>query len=134
MSIYRGWKAHQDYRPESLETGRAARPSAPAKPRKAEPLNNLLPRTATWIAALPQESRPHELARQFARIANELCATWDDPAECRAYLDTLLIDNRGSRQGFPPAIVGELLRLRETHAERYPTTEMDWQIPRKSSR
>ena len=132
MSIYRGWRPYHNYRPDEVD--KEQRPNETAPPlhlRKAKPLETLLPRTAAWIASLPAASQPHELARQFARIANHLCATWHQPAECRRYFDDLLVDKRGGRKGFPAEVLSELLRLRRLHAEQYPTTDLGWQIPRR---
>jgi hypothetical protein len=53
--------------------------------RRAAPANALFPQAVDWILSLPAHFRPYLLARQFARIANQLCLTWDDPLACRAY-------------------------------------------------
>ena len=131
MSIYRGWKPYHDFRPDPKTEPEIASAAPPVHLRKAKPLDLLLPRTAAWIASLPPESRPNELARQFARIANQLCATWNHPAECRRYFDGLLVDNRGGRKGFPAEVLTDLLHLRRLHAEQYPTTDLGWQIPKR---
>jgi hypothetical protein len=130
VSIYRGWKAHDNFRPGQRNEPEPVK-TAPVHLRKAKPLESLLPRTANWIAALPQDAQPHHLAKQFARIANELCATWDHPAECRRYLDDLMVDKRGTRKGFPAEVIGDLLRLRRLYVEQYPTTDAGWQIPKR---
>jgi hypothetical protein len=75
-------------------------------------------RAATqWMLALPADVRPVELLRRFARIANHLAANWHDPDATRRCLDDLLLDRRGGRQGFPPAVAAELIRLHH-HFER----------------
>ena len=76
--------------------------------RRNRPVLILLPRTKGWLASLPPRVRPTCLATQYARIANRLCAAWDDPPECREILDDLLIDRRGGRKGFPKPVVREL--------------------------
>jgi hypothetical protein len=80
--------------------------------RKAAPNNQPFPATFKWIAGLPREIRPLALLQQFPRIANMLAQSWHDPAEFREYMFDLLIDRRGSRQGFPQDVRSELLRLR----------------------
>jgi hypothetical protein len=68
----------------------------------------LLPRTRVWLHSMPAEVRPRALAVQFARIANMLCAAWENPPECRRYLNDLLIDRRGGRKGFPKPVAREI--------------------------
>ncbi len=63
-----------------------------------------------WIAQLPVSVQPRKL-REIPRILNKLAAVWSDYAVCSKYLESLLIDDRGDRQGFPPAIMGELIAL-----------------------
>lgn len=71
-------------------------------------------RSATqWMLSLPAELRPIELLRRYARVANQLAAHWHDPAECTRQLEELVLDRRGGRQGFPPAVAAELQRLQE---------------------
>ena len=89
----------------------------PARRRKAAPANVPLPRTLDWAEDLPSSVKPTALLRQYARIANVLAATWDDPKALSPYMDGLLRDNRGNRKGFPPDILSELLALREQVAQ-----------------
>ena len=118
MSIYRGWRplcadvqqhdvAHKreaDATPDAtLDTA-----SPPIHLRHAQPVMVLLPRTASWIASLPERVRPRALAAQYARIANLLCAVWDDPLACRHYFNDLLAGARPNRKGFPVAVLREL--------------------------
>lgn len=64
-----------------------------------------------WVAQLPPEIRPHELIVQYARIANKLAELWKRPVACEKYLNELMIDERGDRQGFPSAVAQELAAL-----------------------
>ena len=86
--------------------------SPPVNLRQSQPVMVLLPRTNNWFRSLPEQVRPHALAAQFARIANLICAVWDDPPACRKYLEELLVDRRGKRKGFPMAVLRELSTLR----------------------
>jgi len=88
-----------------------------------EPLLNV---TRTWLASLPPDVRPIELARQFPRIANRLRHLWKQVARCEEYLDALLVDRRGTRNGFPSKISEELEALREYHASLYPRGRTTW--------
>jgi len=73
----------------------------------------LLPAAVMWLAQLPPEARPMELCRNYPRIGNQLAALWNAPGLLSAYLDDLLIDKRGGRQGFPGGIALELSQLQE---------------------
>ncbi|MEO8755235.1 MAG: hypothetical protein ABI624_21445, partial [Casimicrobiaceae bacterium] len=97
--------------------------ASPVHLRRAQPALTLLPRTAVWISLLPKPIRPIALALQFARIANHVCAVWDDPAACRRYLDELLTDDRGGRAGFHAAMLHEIETLKAYHAHVFPTSE-----------
>ena len=89
----------------------AASTIAPRPDRRVEPFDALLPRTLDWFERLPRERRPVELLRSFPRIANLLAANWAEPDAMRAYLDSLLMNRRGERQGFPLGIISELSDL-----------------------
>jgi hypothetical protein len=52
---------------------------------------------------LPYAVRPIELASRFPRIANSIAELWRRVARCEEYLDSLLVDHRGDRTGFPAA-------------------------------
>lgn len=88
-----------------------------------EPLLNV---TRGWLAALPQDVRPTELARQFPRIANRLRHLWKQVARCETYLDDLLVSHRGPRKGFPPRITQELEALREYYSLLHPSSRSTW--------
>lgn len=76
--------------------------------RKAAPANMLFPRTKEWIESLPPEVRPKALIQRYARIANMLAASWGNPEYFDKYLESLLIDKRGGRKGFPKDVLAEL--------------------------
>jgi hypothetical protein len=46
----------------------------------------------------------------YPRICAQVQQLWGSP-ECEAYINTLVIDTRGSRKGFPPPMMEELLYL-----------------------
>lgn len=108
--------------PEMEPEQTAPRPSAPAAPprpsRSQHDWETRLTDTAVaWRDALPEDIRPHHLAERFPRIANRLALIWADPAGTAAFLDELLIDKRGGRQGFPAPVADDLRRLR-AHSRR----------------
>jgi hypothetical protein len=88
--------------------------------RRQTPSTDPLPLTFKWVAKLPRSVQPLALLRQYPRIANMMAGTWQDPQSCRAYLHDLLTDRRGTRKGFPPEIVQELVRLRVHYEHLHP--------------
>ena len=80
----------------------------PETPQAAELVRN----TFRWLATLPADVRPHGLAMQYPRIANRFAEIWKRPLQCERYFDSLMIDKRGGRQGFPPAIAAEIAALK----------------------
>ena len=69
--------------------------------------------TVKWMSSFAEEKKPNMLAGQFPRIANKLALIWPDALATQAYLDELMFDKRGNRQGFPIAISLELATLKE---------------------
>ncbi|CAG9168570.1 hypothetical protein LMG23992_01195 [Cupriavidus laharis] len=91
-----------------------AQPDWPSLRRPVPPETLALTPTAMrWLVLLPVEARPMELCRRYPRIGNQLAALWSHPTAIRVYLEDLLIDKRGGRQGFPGGIALELSRLQE---------------------
>lgn len=80
--------------------------------RKARPLNDLLPSTRRWSETLPDSAKPYQLMQTYPRLANRIANAWRDRERSLMILDDLLTDRRGGRQGLPPFVVAELLRLR----------------------
>lgn len=70
-------------------------------------IKELLP----WIQQLPAEVRPKQLVIQYPRIANKLAELWGHPIACEKYFNDLMLDERGTRQGFPPLVALELTSL-----------------------
>ena len=66
-----------------------------------------------WAASLDAVAAPYRLMAQYPRIANRIANAWNDGQACLIILDELLVDRRGGRKGFPEAVRGELLRLRQ---------------------
>jgi hypothetical protein len=90
--------------------------------RRAKPINQALPATVKWFKSLPPEIQPSALMRDFPRIANQIARAWNDAPALEACLDSLLVDRRGGRRGFPGDVHHELLSLREYVDGRYPAT------------
>jgi hypothetical protein len=109
-----------DARSQSDQDGR--------KRRAAEPANGLLRPTMNWVSTLPADVRPNALLAKFPRIANLIAALWRDPDSLRRYVDDLLVDKRGKRQGFPLNILSELFALRAYYDELNPQASRPWEV------
>jgi len=72
----------------------------------------LQPRAFKFLAALPPGLRPLKTGEKYPRIVNQLALLNGEPAGFDMYLDELLINARGNRQGFPQDVADELYRLR----------------------
>lgn len=84
-----------------------------ARGQRASSHNDLAANTFKWLAKLPRETRPNALAVKFPRVANRLAEVWNRPPECERYLDDLMTDTRGDRQGFPPDVASDLEALKK---------------------
>lgn len=51
-------------------------------------------------------------AARFPRVLDVLARAWGSPARFHRELDRLVFDERGGREGFPPAVLAELSELR----------------------
>jgi len=84
--------------------------------RRAPQFANLSGWTRDWLQALPEAVRPIELSVQHPHVANRLALSWRDAAIAGNIFDELLADKRKGRKGFAPAVVSELLHLRDFQA------------------
>jgi hypothetical protein len=67
---------------------------------------------------LPQADPMPIVRAMFPHIAERIGSLWGTKA-CDAYLDQLLIDERGNRQGFPPEVATALFRISREHERRF---------------
>ena len=104
-------------------------PTARRAPQQKSRLSEL---TFAWLATLPPTVRPVELPRRFPRIANSICALWRRVAQCEEYLDSLIVDQRGGRQGFPADVAQELTTLRDYYAQLHPGARSTWDFVERS--
>ncbi len=99
-----------------------------ATKRASRPANGLLRPTVNWASALPDDVRPNTLLAKFPRIANLIAVLWQDPRSLRRYIDDLLVDKRGNRQGFPLDVLRELFALRAHFDELNPESSRPWEV------
>jgi len=133
MSIYRrtdriplnDFEVERNLRPVATAPDSEA---AWAKRRMSEPANGLLKPTFAWAATLPVEIQPRALLYMFPRIANLIAAMWQDTNSSRRYMDDLLVDRRGNRQGFPVDVLRELFALRAYYDEIRPDKSGPWKV------
>lgn len=64
-----------------------------------------------WVQQLREDVRPRNLIIQYPRIAIQLAELWKYPVACEKYLNELMLDDRGTRQGFPPEVAVEITAL-----------------------
>jgi hypothetical protein len=88
----------------------------------------LLDETSRWLGSLPANVRPLACARMFPRIVNSIADVWRRVRQCEEYLDSLMIDERGSRAGFPLDVAKELLALRSYYADLHPKRDHAWEL------
>lgn len=76
------------------------------------------------------EYYPHKLEQQFPLILDKIIIMWDSP-EFDSYLNKFMLDKRDhARQGFPPDIASEILRLSMLHSEQFGTVNIgSWLEP-----
>ena len=102
----RGMGVHLDYTAQT--GGRAGDCEAFSEVIPAEmPLR----RTLEWAAKLPDDVLPAALMCRYARVANLIAATWEDPKSFHNYMKSLLTDKPVNRRDFPPDVLSELLAL-----------------------
>ena len=82
------------------------------EPRSTAGRPTLNEQAIALLQVLPPPMRLVALRNGFARIVNHIAAIWDDPQAFDRYVDSLLVDTRGKRQGFPLPVVAELAELR----------------------
>ena len=75
---------------------------------------------------LPAEIRPDValILEHYPSIGEKIRQTWGS-IELQRYLTNIIIDERGGRQGFPPAIASAMLRIYTDHSKLVPEDNKD---------
>lgn len=69
----------------------------------------------------------HNLADRFPHIVNKLAELWMRPSYADRYFDELLHDTRGSRAGFPLAVLNEISDLYDHYRTKvFPVRQDTW--------
>jgi hypothetical protein len=73
------------------------------------------------IEALPPVIQPDVLIirEQYPNIGNKIASLWGS-VQLHKYLNQIIIDDRGGRQGFPQPIISALLRIFQHHSTLVP--------------
>lgn len=74
-------------------------------------------RTFRWLATLPAGVRPIATGRQYPRIVNRIADLWGHCEYTRLHFQSLLIDRRRGRRGFPAEVRTELESLQQYYFE-----------------
>ena len=80
----------------------------------------------TVSAALAAPHLLSALEQRYPRVTLELVERWGKPS-LESFLDNLILDSRGDRQGFAPEAMEELLLLYNVHREHRPSSEF-WYV------
>ena len=78
-----------------------------------------------WGERLAPRVKLPNLLQRYPRVANLLALCWSDVALSTVQLNALMLDSRGHREGFPPLVANELMRLRQYHDEHRARTVRD---------
>ncbi|PUA17004.1 hypothetical protein [Glaciimonas sp. PCH181] len=79
--------------------------------------------TYHWVLTLPTEVWPLWLMKNFPRIANQFAEAWRKPDTCEGLFVQLLLDQRGTRKGFPVNVSREIMALK-LYFDSKPVTTM----------
>ena len=90
---------------------REARQSVPSRMR-VDRLPRIDDAAIELLERLPAALRLVGLRGQFPRLLNRIAHAWPEPLEFAALMDSLMIDDRGNREGFPFEVVKEITELR----------------------
>jgi hypothetical protein len=59
-----------------------------------------------------------ELSARFPDVLNRIADVWRSPLRAERCFDDLLLDSRGTRQGFPQPVLSEIASLRHYYLTR----------------
>lgn len=84
--------------------------------------NKTYPKLSKAMASAGAEF-PRELERSFQRILGRIEFLWGEK-EAIKYLDSLLLEDRKGRKGFPMEVIGEIAQVKQVHDFLYPTLDI----------
>lgn len=93
-----------------------------ATPATDAPKEQLPAHTVQWIVSLPAAARPLHLFMHYPKLGNKLAMLWENTGDAQRFFDEMLMDTRGTRQGFPKEVFDDLMRLQHLLNERQAET------------
>ncbi|MGA8149157.1 MAG: ATPase, T2SS/T4P/T4SS family [Gallionellaceae bacterium] len=84
--------------------------------------NKTYPKLSKAMASAGAEF-PRELERSFQRILGRIEFLWGEK-EAIKYLDSLLLEDRKGRKGFPMEVISEIAQVKQVHNFLYPTLDI----------
>lgn len=105
--------------------GTAKPPSAPSPRPQASKASDSMQRRRERPGADGDQEVLSALEAKFPRIISKLNDLWPT-RECGQFLDSLIIDDRGGREGFAPEVMEEILFLKEIIQHHHPTKRDIW--------
>jgi hypothetical protein len=105
------------YRPGALRQ-EMPQVTTEATPTVQHPCAELSGEALRLLVKLDAKVAVHELSARFPRVLNRIAEVWNKPEQADRCFDELLLHSRGVRQGFPQAVVGEIVSLRHYYLTR----------------
>jgi hypothetical protein len=81
-----------------------------------------------WLAALPDEIKPKNLAEQYPRICNHFARVWRQHEEVDSYFNELVQDSRGDRKGFAFSVMTDISTLRDYYDTKVHPDESPFRV------
>ena len=100
--------------PGTISDWRAVRRGVDAHDANDDVLHD---RTIKWLATLPADVRPIVTGQWAPRIVNRIGDLWSQCEYTRLHFQSLLVDRRQGRQGFPPEVRREIAALEHYYFE-----------------
>ncbi|MGB7183445.1 MAG: hypothetical protein WA888_11070 [Burkholderiaceae bacterium] len=81
------------------------------------PLPEMRRATEHWYSTLPDKVKPTALRCKFPHILEQIHRAWESPRQVHKLFSGLMVDDRGSRKGFPFAAIREVHALKDYYFE-----------------
>ena len=112
-------------RPKREQHAPAAEQARASDASQGTPMVDLSRAAVRLLLAVELAQRIRALPAAYAHILNKLAGLWSAPADAERYLGELLLTARAGRQGFPPAVIAELILLQGRNSKRLPPVKQD---------
>ncbi len=90
-----------------------SRPKKSQDNQSSQALPAMGPFAEQWYTNLPDKIRPAVMRCKFPHILERIQREWESPVALDKLFNSLMVDDRGGRQGFPFTAVRELHVLRD---------------------